>query len=381
MRQTQNRWTEKHILLLSRGFAVCTAVGLFFALQLYLMGLVFGRPMRWGPAVRSSLVSWYVWGGLALVVVRLSRRFPVHAGAVWRRVALHTACAAIVALTNVALWTCFYWLLETDSRSTAEWWSLFKFRFVVNFHWDVLVYAAIVGMVHAFDYYRELRHRELQASELKTQLERARLEALRMQLNPHFLFNCLNALSELVHENPAVADRMIVQLGGLLRTVLDEAARYEVTVREELDFVRRYLDIEQMRLGSRLTVRFHIDPEVLDLRLPSLILQPLVENALRHGIGSSEHGGIVEISALGRGELLEVQVRDSGGGKASAPVTPRRGVGLSNVSARLAQYSGSEFRLETGEQPEGGFLARIVLPSRHLVAAGDLPRFGHAERL
>ena len=190
-----------------------------------------------------------------------------------------------------------------------------------------------------------------------------------MQLNPHFLFNSLNAISELVHENPMLADRVITQLATLLRTVLDESNKSEITLKEELDFVKKYLEIEQVRLGERLTVQIEVDPVTLDCYVPSLILQPLVENAVRHGIGRREGAGTIEVSALGSEGKLDLQVRDSGSGTVGQDTGSRtQGVGLSNVRARLGHHYGEDFRVEFGAREGGGYLARILIPLRTIPA-------------
>jgi sensor histidine kinase YesM len=244
-------------------------------------------------------------------------------------------------------------------------WPVLQRGFVLSFHWDVLIYAAVLGFAHAADYYQRLRDRELHASRLEAQLGRARLDALRAQLNPHFLFNSLNAISELVHEDPGRADRVINQLAALLRAVLDDSNASEVTLREELDFVRKYLEIEQVRLGERLAVRVEADAAALDVRVPGLILQPLVENAVRHGIAPREGPGVIEVTASRRGGTLELQVRDSGCGAAGRKAGSRSpGVGLSNVRARLAHHFGEGSRLELCPNDAGGHLARIWIPVR-----------------
>jgi LytS/YehU family sensor histidine kinase len=199
---------------------------------------------------------------------------------------------------------------------------------------------------------------------LATELVQARLQALRMQLNPHFLFNTLNTISALIHENPDAADRMIVRLSELLRRTLDRGDVQEVPLREELEFLRSYLDIEQMRFPDRLTVTFDIEPKTQELLVPQLILQPLVENALRHGILPREEAGRVEISArVVDGQHLELKVRDDGSGLPAANGSPgREGIGLQNVRSRLAQLYGAAQQLEIGNASTGGVEARIRIP-------------------
>jgi len=223
----------------------------------------------------------------------------------------------------------------------------------------------IVVLGHlSWHYYRAYRERERQAAALATELVQARLQALRMQINPHFLFNTLNTISALVHENPDAADRMIVCLSDLLRRTLDRGDVPEVPLSEELAFLRKYLEIERMRFADRLTVTYDIEPRANELLVPHLILQPLVENALRHGILPREEPGRVSISArLVESETLEIKVRNDGNGLSQTNGSAgRKGVGLHNVQSRLAQLYGDAQEFTIDNVPEGGVEARIRLP-------------------
>jgi len=229
---------------------------------------------------------------------------------------------------------------------------------------NIFKYWIVVLGYLGWHYYKAYRERERQAAALATELVQARLQALRMQINPHFLFNTLNTISALIHENPDAADRMVVRLSELLRRTLDRGEVQEVPLREELEFLRSYLEIEQMRFADRLTVRFDIEPKTNELLVPHLILQPLVENALRHGILPREEPGRVEICArVVEGQHLELKVCDNGNGLSPANSTPEReGIGLKNVRSRLAQLYGGAQEFTVGNTSGGGVEARIRIP-------------------
>src|SRR5207248_259251 len=195
---------------------------------------------------------------------------------------------------------------------------------------ELLVYCIIVLISHAAVYYQRYREGELRASQ-------AQLQALKMQLHPHFLFNTLHSISALVHRDPEAADKMIARLGDFLRLTLDASATQEVPLRRELEFLNCYLDIERVRFSDRLTTSIEVDPRVLDCRVPNLILQPLVENAIRHGVSQRTAPGHVRVSAERLGDALRLEVSDNGSGLSQQP--PARpagsgGVGLSNTRAR-----------------------------------------------
>jgi LytS/YehU family sensor histidine kinase len=227
-----------------------------------------------------------------------------------------------------------------------------------------MTYCAIVGLSHGVDYYRESRTREKRAAQLETKLVEAQLKTLQGQLHPHFLFNTLHAISALIHRDADDADRMISRLSDLLRLTLEHEGTQEVSLKEELEFLQKYLEIEQIRFQDRLTVKFSVQPEVLDARVPTLILQPVVENAIRHGIGPLTGGGLVEVSARADGPMLWMQVRDTGAGLSEDALTAlQKGIGLSNTRARLECLYGSRQRFEFSNA-QGGLTVRIVIPLR-----------------
>jgi LytS/YehU family sensor histidine kinase len=227
-----------------------------------------------------------------------------------------------------------------------------------------LIYWGIVIGQHAFAYYQKFHERELHAAELETRLTQARLQALQMQLNPHFLFNTLNAISSLMHKDVEAADRMIVQLSDLLRYALESTEAQEVPLRQELDFLDRYLDIQRARFGERLVICHEVEAETLTARVPNLVLQPLVENAIQHGLEPRARAGQIVLRARRRDEALEVEVQDNGVGLANG-ATPTEGIGLSNTRARLEQLYGSRQRLDFLDAPGGGLVVRIRIPWRN----------------
>ena len=223
------------------------------------------------------------------------------------------------------------------------------------------IYWVIVSFVHALTFYRRSEARERQALELEARLADAKLQALRMQLHPHFLFNTLNAISTLVHKDPQAADEMIANLSELLRATLDTAAQ-EIPLRQELAFLDRYLEIQQVRLGERLRIEKQIDASTLEAQVPALVLQPLVENALRHGIEPNLGTGVVSIRAARSNNTLQLAVRDNGPGMKSSAKSARGGIGLANTRTRLQELYGQEARLVFNNLAEGGCAVEVEIP-------------------
>jgi len=227
---------------------------------------------------------------------------------------------------------------------------------------DLLAYSGACGVIYGLEARRRLRAQEMTASRLEAQLARAQLDALRVQLQPHFLFNTLNAISMMARkgETDSVV-RMLAGLSDLLRLALASGGKAEVPLRDELDFLERYLALQQIRFSDRLQVRMRISPDALDARVPSLVLQPLAENAVRHGLSPRNEGGLLEIGAERSGSTLVLSVRDTGVGL-PAPSERRGGVGLQNVRARLAVLYPDKHRFTLENHPEGGTLAVVSIP-------------------
>lgn len=233
---------------------------------------------------------------------------------------------------------------------------------------DLLAYCAVVGGAHSVYFYRRFREREHQALLLEANLTQARLNALRAQLQPHFLFNSLNAIAALLRRDPRLAEATLLSLSDLLRLALSQSQRQEISLGEEMNLVNRYLEIQQTRFGDKLRIDQEIDPAALDCLVPALLLQPVIENAIRHGIEPAEHGGLVQLCARRSGGRMILTVEDDGvglGEGATATASNERrgnGIGLSNLRARLEALYGAEQRLELAPRKEGGAAVRIEIP-------------------
>ena len=336
--------------------------GLVLANQGYMQsGLRGRRVLSLADALRPGLLEALLWVFSTFAIFWLARRFPLERGRVLQGMAVHVVGAVVMSLARTGIWVVLgqnvTWIGERNFR--VQFWGTSTQNFSI--------YALLVGIAHLGLYSRRYREREQAAERLARGLTEARLQALKMQLQPHFLFNTLNAISALIPHDAKPARRMLARLGDLLRVTLEHEETQEVTLREELAFLEPYLEIEQARLEDRLTVVMKIAPETLEARVPHLILQPLVENAIRHGIAARIEPGRVEISATRAPNdgLLHLEVRDDGRGvDRGHAVRTRRGVGLTNIRSRLEQLYNGEHRFELENHAEGGVLVRITLPFR-----------------
>lgn len=335
-----------------------TLIGLSFASQLYLTQSKLGNPVSWKFAAARSLADWYVFAVLSLPVMWLARRLPFERATWQRPLVIHLGASAGFSLLWMALRAAVeVWRDENSVGFTAA----FRHALVATFFFNLLIYWGIVAVSHAFAYYQKFHERELRTMELERRLAEARLQALQMQLNPHFLFNTLHAISALMHQDVEAADRMITRLSDLLRYALESTDAQEVPLRQELDFLDRYLEIEQTRFGERLTVKKEIAAETLDARVPNLILQPILENAIRHGIEPHARPGRIELRAGRDNGTLVLVVRDNGAGMHHVP---EEGVGLSNTRARLQQLYGEAQQIEFRNVTEGGLEVSVKIPFR-----------------
>jgi len=255
-----------------------------------------GRPTgNWITLVALNAIYWYVWALFTPSIVWLSQHFRFERQALLRAFLIHVPSVAVFSFAHIAVMAGAQWWLSP--KPVYPWWAEVKRTALMNFDWEMMTYWAIAGLSHAVLYYRESRERSLRASQLETELVEARMAALQHQLQPHFLFNTLHAISTLMHRDVPAADRTLMRLSDLLRMTLENVGQHENTLKAELDFLAKYLEIEQTRFADRLNVRFDIEPEALDALLPTLLLQPLVENAIKHGISKKSGPGHIDIRA------------------------------------------------------------------------------------
>jgi two-component system LytT family sensor kinase len=369
-RNTTRKWRVKAVLAI----AFWTGLGLLLSIQSYLLW----PEVTFAAAMQATMPRWYIWGLLAPFIFAadhrvLGRLTPV------RRILAHVPLATLFTFVAMALeyavQRVFHvgWGPETAGRF-----------FLQNFLAHSMVYAVIVGASLATSYAAEARRREQEAAELalhsaqlETHLAEARLRALQSQLNPHFLFNTFNTFSALTETDPKSARRMMARLGALLRSSLDHAGRQEVRLDEELNFLEDYLTIERLRFEDRLTVDVRVEDGARDALVPSFVLQPLVENAIRHGTGALLRSGQVHVTAQRLADRVILEVKDDGIG---LPVEWRledhAGVGLSNIQRRLKELYGSNHTFIIAGRAEGGVRVEIALPFQRGAQPSHAPDLG-----
>ena len=364
-------------------FVIATALGVSSTLQAYSMSVLEHgalSPRAIPLLLALNLVYWYLPALLAPTILTLVLRYQL--GRVrWSTQALvHVTGAVVYSVVHTVAMLATRAVLFPNGRpgSAAALWVWGRNEYLRQLDWLLMTYLFLVGLAHALAYRRESEARALAAANLETRLMEAQLQALQRQLHPHFLFNTLNTISGLMRINVNAADLMIDRLGDLLRMTLDTSGTQQVPLKQELDVLKKYLEIEQTRFESRLSVAMHIEFESLDALVPNLILQPLVENAIRHGIAPHSRPGWIAIHAARDGPRLRIEIRDSGNGLPPDRLTAlNRGVGLGNTRARLTHLYPSAHQFAFSNLDDG-FCVTVSIPFEVEPPSVDYVRAGVA---
>lgn len=337
--------------------AAWLAIAVILGSSAYVSGVVAGSPLPGWIVFGERLLSGTAWIPATVAAFLLTRRFPLERGSLPRNALIHLAWGLAIVVAKVAAYHYAGQALGILRREVP-----LKVAVAALGAESLVTYTLLVGVAHAFAYARAIRERELARAQLETQLVQAQLQALKAQLHPHFLFNTLHAVSTLVHADPDRAEQVIASLSEMLRNTLAHQHDQEVTLRDELDALEPYLHIEKTRLGERLTVDVRVDEETLDARVPHLLLQPLVENAIKHGIGPRRAPGCIRITGSISGGNLLLCVADDGRGITGPP---RPGaVGLENTRARLQRLYGAGHDLALHSAAGRGTRVEVRIPFR-----------------
>ena len=355
-----NRANRRPVIRFLLMLAVWASAALLLAAQAYISSAIRGTPLTWS----RPLAIWLGWAGawvlLTPLVLQLAARYPLRRPKLRGALLIHGAASMVMAALSLALFAAIApWVDATNVAPT--WFATFSRLLGNAFVLSLPIYWLIVATTEAARLLRVAHERERRALRLETQVVEARLLALRAQLEPHFLFNALNTVAVLMREDVDVAERVLVKLSGLLRRALESSTAHETDLCNEIAFLEAYLEIEQTRFGERMTYAIAIDEEVRNARLPSLILQPLVENAIRHGLAARAAPGRIEINAARRGDRLQLSVRDDGPGLREGATS---GIGLSNTRSRLDLIYGDDHDFELYSPDGGGVIAALLIPLR-----------------
>jgi len=336
--------------------------GLVMAIFVYFRSQIGRNPWTIGSSLLSEVSYGLFWAVMTPPILLLAQRFPI-TGRQWLKYTpLHLFFSLVAGSISKAVWLLTVAPYLYTNVKPGQF--LTKFMVISSLDFGMMNYFLVLLCFHMVDYYTRYEESRLRTVQLEAQLARSQLQALKMQLHPHFLFNTLHAISELIHEDAYAAERMIAKLSDFLRLTIDHAGVPEVTLREEMDFLSRYLEIEKMRFEERLQVEFALDKATLDARVPNLILQPLVENALKHGLGRQTQAGVLRIESGRCDGILSMRVFDNGPGFDPVVKPLRQGVGLTNTRERLERLYNGKHLFALANVSGGGFEVTIQIPFR-----------------
>ena len=329
--------------------------------------LLRGALAREWPWVLMQFPRWMTWALFTPLIFYAANKFPFQrdrlARSVWIHVLIGLAIAGAIEILWLQLSLALQMYLEPElmARVRSNWAEVYAGAVLSRLVSGAFTYAAVLGLATTLGYHRRVRERELRAAQLEAQLALAQVQALKMQVHPHFLFNTLHAITVLIREDPAAATRVVTRLGDLLRLTLSRATTAQVSFRRELEILTLYLEIERTRFHDRLEIHYDVQPATLGALVPDLILQPLVENAIKHGVSPNSGTGRIDVRSRREGEWLLIEIRDNGAGLPELD-RPNDGIGLSTTRARLERLYDGQHELTLANLPEGGCVARIRIP-------------------
>ena len=346
-------------------WGIWTFIGLVFTLQFYFASYRSERPTPFLDALYMQIIWAYLFALATPLVLWAVTRMPLERDNWVRNALLHIPISIVLgvlltALGRVLIWLRWGWPL--GKPMTFE--SIIRFV-IANFTEAIGIYLLIALTGYAFSYYRRFREGQVRTLQLEAQLSQAQLQALKMQLHPHFLFNTLHSISALLNKDAEAARKMITRLGDFLRLTVENSGSQEVTLRQEMEFLSCYLEIERIRFQDRLVTHMDVAQQTLDAKVPNLILQPIVENAIRHGIAPRSTQGLIEIEAKQRNGRLRIQIRDNGPGLSTHRTSEnvfKKGLGLANTETRLEQLYGPAHSFNLRNNPDGGLIVTLEIP-------------------
>ena len=354
---------------LFRYLGLWAAVAVVFAVQQYLDDGLRGQSWLVSDYLRWSIIQWYTWAALAPLVFRLAARYPIRAPVRLRGLGAQLPASIAVTFLAMVIGALVSTLFEPSGFASQLWFFLAQ-----HFATGLLTYWALFAIQQAMHFHAEKARREVEASRLATELAQSRLQVLKTQLQPHFLFNTLHAIKSLMEEDMLSAEDMLLRLSDLLRAFLEDYDGQEISLRRELALLELYLGIQRTRFKDRLTTRIYVAPDALDCAVPSLILQPIVENAIRHGIGQRVGSDCVEIEARREGDSLCIDVHNRNSTLEGSPEpAPGHGIGLSNTRLRLRELYGEAAQVRLDMTWPQGVACRIRLPFREIEEADEAP--------
>ncbi|MEM9000399.1 MAG: histidine kinase [Bacteroidota bacterium] len=313
-----------------------------------------------------EVLEWSIWGVFCPFIIALAKKYPKQSSGWLSKVKFHFPIGIIISLLHSVIYSYLRHAIEVALDDEFIWsFSKNFMNRLYNFQVPLMLYCSIVGMTYAVSYYQQFKDEALKAAEIQQKLAQAELLALKKQLHPHFLFNTLHAISSLMHKDIGAADKMIARLSNLLRATLENTGVQEVTLKQEMEILKVYLEIEQIRFQDRLEVAIQVDPEIYDKKVPNLILQPIVENAIRYGVAPFTKPGKIAVAANQANGHIELKVSDNGNGMPSTNEADiKEGIGLKNTRMRLQQLYGEKGQLIlTNIGQNQGLEVKILIPA------------------